>query len=222
MIKRKKSLVPKLVAGVLLCTAFTSVSPLEAHASTAFDTWRAGRTEEQLKEDQAAHERAHEATQKANAQVYKGEDGLLHRKSDGSVIRGDVGRVNAHSAEDNYRSDTINSIFRGDFINDKTGILRRECEDLGLDYDALVKQYYASQVKGDYPTLQKGWSENAAGQWFYSEDGVKWFTGWLHSADGNWYYLFPKTGLMATNWDVQSTTGNCHLNEAGICDKAPW
>ena len=217
MIKRKKSLVPKLVAGVLLCTAFTSVSPLEAHAS--FLSELSAEEKQQMIEER---DRADAITEKANAQVYQGEDGLLHRKSDGSVIRGDVGRVNAHSAEDNYRSDTINSIFRGDFINDKTGILRRECEDLGLDYDALVKQYYASQVKGDYPTLQKGWSKNAAGQWFYSEDGVTWFTGWLHSADGNWYYLFPKTGLMATNWDVQSTTGNCHLNEAGICDKAPW
>lgn len=216
MIKRKKSLVPKLVAGVLLCTAFTSVSPLEAHASTAFDTWRAGRTEEQLKEDQAAHERAHEATQKANAQVYKGEDGLLHRKSDGSVITGTAEIPTARSEKSIYQGNITMGILSGNFLKDKTDYYKDACRRYDLDYDALVKEYYASVVTGEYPTMQKGWSKNAAGQWFYSEDGVNWYKGWLHDKDGKWYYLF-QSGLMATNWDE----GNTHLGPNGASTTVP-
>lgn len=214
MLKRK-SLVPKLVAGVILCSTISVLLPQGAHASYLGER-RAAMTQEQRDAHDARMKELDELTEKIYEGSYKGEDGYLYLR-DGTKVTGtstNVG-IGVLSADVRYERNCITSMtVDGAFLTNQK-YYKDLCSKYNLDYDRLVQEYYAGKVSS-YPQLRWGWAKNADGQWFYSELGKEWYSnGWKRVGDK--YYYFYHTGLMAHD----TTVDGCYVGADGASDRVP-
>ena len=74
---------------------------------------------------------------------------------------------------------------------------RKHCEDVGVDYDSIIKSMHAYDDI-DYPTMNYSWQKNKAGQWFYSADARTWCRNGWEQIGGKFYYFYD-SGVLAVN-----------------------
>lgn len=175
MVKRKGSLVTKLLAVMVVCSTIATINVKPVNAATFADSL----TQEQKQE--LADEKA------------KGAWDCEPGKETQAVYWGHV------SADEAGKSACLNNMITGKFIGQED-YYKQRCAAIGLDYEALSGQYYAKQVS-EYPQLRWGWAKNHDGKWFYSEDGTAWAKDGWKQIGGKWYYFY-ETGVLASNTTI--------------------